>query len=788
MYPGDDEESSDIPGHRLRPGLYEYEGPDGVLEVVHQEDHKPPNWYVHYPDPHDPSHANPKAHGVFPSLTRARGDVQETERHARVANDYRLQHRAPGPHWGYPLHDMDVGEDWYEHPEWYGGDHSDVSQSEMRQAQQAYIQARGNPDHPITIYRALPPGHTTFHAGDWVTPTLGYARGHAIQSEDPADDWPVIKATVPAKHLWQNGDSYHELGYHGPDIRTASLHEAMPRADDYQGIPEGYDFKHSPGVSTLTPKGSNSWASRLLWHPNGEVKKIDTEEDHQRKGLATHLFNETLKHYPNLHHSEDLTDEGRAWTNSMYDWNPDNPDDDLPDIFAADDEGSYSGPSDEDIAAAQEWSRQENQRKEQYWLDAFNRTRREQGIPELDALPDSLRSDLGLHTSSRRTASFSPANISLYPRTMDAEQMAIPGGLPPEEIRLELVNLGDSNAGDLPNALAQLADVTSVLSAYVYGAADLGRTGARDTRYLYHHTSPEHRDSIMQHGLLADRDETADLDDPDVTGGSFLTTDPNPRDNSDVWRVDTHRLPRPPEEDYTGFPEHDDENWFWVPGGVPPHALNLHSGPDLGRTGSRREAMPTLYRGLEGEFDPDYDASQSEPSGYTHWTDNPELARQYAGPKGSVYQYDLPDEAMGQSYINDDGERPLYYDNDGRAALNGVSGKEYLVYQDHEDYDPSKIRRHSSASYIVNNDPDYSGSSTSQHDFNEISYVQHQAYSLASQLAGIPYQTQPWVPALLVSRYATADDLHFTGEIIFDRIGLTSGGHTQFFPLAGSGW
>ena len=106
-----------------------------------------------------------------------------------------------------------------------------------------------------------------------------------------------------------------------------------------------------------------------------------------------------------------------------------------------------------------------------------------------------------------------------------------------------------------------------------------------------------------------------------------------------------------------------------------------------------RVAMPSLYRGQENEFDPNFDTDLSEPSGYTHWTDNQDLARQYAGPKGHVYQYDLPDEAMGSSYIDDDGERPLYYDNDGKAGLNGVEGREYLVYHDHDDYDPSKIKK-----------------------------------------------------------------------------------------------
>lgn len=100
-----------------------------------------------------------------------------------------------------------------------------------------------------------------------------------------------------------------------------------------------------------------------------------------------------------------------------------------------------------------------------------------------------------------------------------------------------------------------------------------------------------------------------------------------------------------------------------------------------------RVAMPSLYRGLDQEFDPNHESREN--AGYSHWTDNPDLAKQYGD---HVYQYDLPDEAMGQSYINDDGERPLYYDNEGKAGLNGVSGSEHLIYHHHDDYDPSKIK------------------------------------------------------------------------------------------------
>ena len=104
-------------------------------------------------------------------------------------------------------------------------------------------------------------------------------------------------------------------------------------------------------------------------------------------------------------------------------------------------------------------------------------------------------------------------------------------------------------------------------------------------------------------------------------------------------------------------------------------------------------AMPVLYRGLEHEFDPDVDANDTlPPAGYSHWTNSPALARQYAGPEGHVYFCDFPDEAEGESYIDEQGERPLYYNNGGLVGLRGVKGDEYLVYHGHPDYDPGKIK------------------------------------------------------------------------------------------------
>lgn len=140
---------------------------------------------------------------------------------------YGGSHQSPGPGTGWPVYEMTnvdeelggVPEDWYTHPQYYTSGASDGgSAADMKATQKLYNDMRGKPDYPVTVYRALPHGHTDFNTGDWVTPSLNYARQHAIQDDDPANDWPVIKTTVPAKHLYQNGDSYDEFGYHGPTV------------------------------------------------------------------------------------------------------------------------------------------------------------------------------------------------------------------------------------------------------------------------------------------------------------------------------------------------------------------------------------------------------------------------------------------------------------------------------------------------------------------------------------------------------------------------------------------
>lgn len=101
----------------------------------------------------------------------------------------------------------------------------------------------------------------------------------------------------------------------------------------------------------------------------------------------------------------------------------------------------------------------------------------------------------------------------------------------------------------------------------------------------------------------------------------------------------------------------------------------------------------TLYRGLTQHFNPEHDTTTTDaPNGYSTWTDNPELAKQYAGPSGYVYKIELPLSEMGDEYLDIDGDRVLFFNNENKAGLNGVKGNEFLIYTDHELYNPNSIK------------------------------------------------------------------------------------------------
>ena len=150
------------------------------------------------------------------------------------ADDYRIQHQAPGPH-NAPLHDptRPAGEGGRGHeqinldnPDWGGmGEPHEESMA-------AVHRVKGNPEAPVTIYRAVPHGVSHIRTGDWVSTSSEYARTMAADGgredhdgeDNPDHDWPVLKATVPAKHVHTDGNDINEWGYNGPHIEHAAVH------------------------------------------------------------------------------------------------------------------------------------------------------------------------------------------------------------------------------------------------------------------------------------------------------------------------------------------------------------------------------------------------------------------------------------------------------------------------------------------------------------------------------------------------------------------------------------
>ena len=151
---------------------------------------------------------------VDPVVVDTRGNVaRNLTQHMHLASadeDYFMDHRPPGPHYGAPAHQLDgepMPDDVYDHLHHYHGGAENAA---------VFKAIRGKPDAMVDIYRSLPHGNTHFNHGDWVTTNEAYARESGYHATDPEQDLPVIHSQVPAKHLYTSGDSLHEFGYWGP--------------------------------------------------------------------------------------------------------------------------------------------------------------------------------------------------------------------------------------------------------------------------------------------------------------------------------------------------------------------------------------------------------------------------------------------------------------------------------------------------------------------------------------------------------------------------------------------
>lgn len=133
---------------------------------------------------------------------------------AAADTSYRGGHTAPDPEFSATMDDLTANgmfpKDIYSADAarlyGHGGNHSAIDQTAIRKINQV----KGNPDAMVKVYRAVPKEITSINPGDWVTPTLAYARGHMAGSKD----WHVISREVPAGELHNDANSIHEYGWH----------------------------------------------------------------------------------------------------------------------------------------------------------------------------------------------------------------------------------------------------------------------------------------------------------------------------------------------------------------------------------------------------------------------------------------------------------------------------------------------------------------------------------------------------------------------------------------------
>ena len=128
--------------------------------------------------------------------------------------DYRGTHKAPyktDDGTTAPAHELDktYPEDVYgpQSHNYYGmGDQMDKDTLTILRS------ARGKPNQPIKVYRAVPAEHSgeDIYPGDWVTPNLHYAEQHGERFDN---GYHILEKTVPAKHIYTEGNSLHEFGY-----------------------------------------------------------------------------------------------------------------------------------------------------------------------------------------------------------------------------------------------------------------------------------------------------------------------------------------------------------------------------------------------------------------------------------------------------------------------------------------------------------------------------------------------------------------------------------------------
>lgn len=183
-----------------------------------------------------------------------------------AAEEYRGQHTAPGRD-SAPAHDL-IGsgvypKDVYQRPDWY-------EQGDGLAVMRRVLALKDRPDAKVAIYRAIPTEvykremaaaeksgepflNRVIRPGDWVTIDKIYAKEHGESALN--GDFKVVHKNVPASHIFTNGDSIMEWGYH-PDTAKVGQRNFMPDTLEFRQRLQGTKVSDKYGAPLRVYHGS----------------------------------------------------------------------------------------------------------------------------------------------------------------------------------------------------------------------------------------------------------------------------------------------------------------------------------------------------------------------------------------------------------------------------------------------------------------------------------------------------------------------------------------------------
>ena len=193
--------------------------------------------------------------------------------------------------------------------------------------------------------------------GVWWTSSAGEAYSHAETTSGDYDlsvegavaaadrgegyygaETPVV-LTANAPTVWEDDDWRVA---EGSDIDLVSVKYSTNPMDDTAwievpvgrrltasaaGLPSGIRFEHIPhyqqGLDGLSASLGGGEVGLLLWQRprsspwDGEIYSAWVDEDYRRQGIATEMLARAREIEPTVHHSDTLSDEGRAWAEKV---------------------------------------------------------------------------------------------------------------------------------------------------------------------------------------------------------------------------------------------------------------------------------------------------------------------------------------------------------------------------------------------------------------------------------------------------------------------------------------